>query len=128
MREQTFTQPTDEEIRDLEERLLNPVVRASFQELDGLLADDFMEFGSSGHICNKQQVIEALLRQPDQHWAIRDFRMQPLAPGVVLVTYRAIRYANQPGKATHSLRSSIWRCEEGRWRMIFHQGTPMEAI
>ena len=128
MKEQTFTRPTDEEMRALEESLLDPVVRASVQKLDLLLADDFMEFGSSGHTYNKQQEIEALPWQPDQHWAIRDFCLQPLAPGVVLVTYRVIRHANQPDKATHSLRSSIWRCEEGRWRIFFHQGTPMEAI
>jgi hypothetical protein len=45
-----------------------------------------------------------------------------LAPGLALVTYRAIRAA--PGAlAVQSLRSSIWACRDGRWQMLFHQGT-----
>ena len=36
-----------------------------------------------------------------------------VAPGVVLATFRG-------GGA---VRGSVWRLEEGRWRLYFHQGT-----
>lgn len=50
-----------EQLRLLEERLLEPKVRKSKKELEVLLADDFIEFGSSGRMYNKQQVIDGLL-------------------------------------------------------------------
>ena len=46
----------EERILALERKLLDPDVRASSQELDRLIADDFVEFGSSGRIWNKRDV------------------------------------------------------------------------
>jgi hypothetical protein len=47
-------------LRRLEEELLKPEVRRSPGQVGVLLSDDFVEFGSSGGVFNKQQVIEAL--------------------------------------------------------------------
>jgi hypothetical protein len=47
-------------LRDLEEQLLKPEVRTSRDRVGYLLADDFIEFGSSGRIFDKRGVIEAL--------------------------------------------------------------------
>ena len=52
----------EERILALERKLLDPDVRASSQELDRLIADDFVEFGSSGRIWNKRDVLSALPR------------------------------------------------------------------
>lgn len=41
-------------LRELEERLLQTDVRKSPEELDQLLADDFVEIGSSGRLFNKK--------------------------------------------------------------------------
>jgi xylulose-5-phosphate/fructose-6-phosphate phosphoketolase len=41
---------------------------------------------------------------------------------VALVTYRSV---SPDGSKFHSLRSSIWKIIDGRWRMAFHQGTPI---
>jgi hypothetical protein len=112
------------QIRELEERLLEPEVRASAEELALLLADDFLEFGSSGRTWGKQQVLDALPRQRGVRFSIRDFQVRSLAPGVALATYRAALLNN--GTA-YSLRSSIWRLEDDQWRMTFHQGTPTEG-
>jgi glyoxylase I family protein len=54
-----------------------------------------------------------------------DFRVQRMAPDVALVTYRAHRVAIPGRPAADSLRSSLWRLRRGRWRMAFHQGTPL---
>jgi hypothetical protein len=52
---------TNEEIVcDLEEDLLKPEVRRSAERVNCLLADDFIEFGSSGRIFDKRGIIEAL--------------------------------------------------------------------
>jgi len=102
-------------LRDLEERLLLPSVRAS-PEVATLLADEFVEFGSSGKIYDKQQII--LLLQQEQgrtRTTLADFSARRLAADVVLVTYRVVE--------SRTIRSSIWRSVDGRWRMVFHQGT-----
>ena len=50
--------------RRLEERLLQPEVRQSAEAVADLLADDFIEFGSSGQVFNKQQIISSWNRKP----------------------------------------------------------------
>jgi hypothetical protein len=104
------------EIRLLEEKLLSREVRASVSELDRLLADDFVEIGSSGRMYSKTEIVRALLADPNPPGEPRleDFRLVTVTPDVALATYR---YAK-------SLRSSLWRKEERGWRMLFHQGTP----
>jgi hypothetical protein len=49
-----------ERVRQLEEQLLQVEVRRSIQDFADLLADEFVEFGSSGRVFNKQQLIESL--------------------------------------------------------------------
>jgi len=111
-----------EELRQLEERLLRPDVRKSAQAVADLLADEFMEFGSSGRIFDKQQIIAALQDEPTIQQSLLDFKTIVLAPEVVLTTYRAVRRTMER-QATYTLGSSIWRLDEGRWQMLFHQGT-----
>ena len=107
----------EQALRALEERLLDPAIRGSANQVDLLLADEFVEFGSSGHIYDKPAVMEALQLDPgfDGRRTIGDFRVRDLAPTVALVTYQI--------RETGTLRSSIWRLEEEQWRMVFHQGT-----
>jgi hypothetical protein len=81
-------------LRRLEEKLLQPEVRRSPDQIGVLLADDFVEFGSSGGVYNKQQVIEALEQEgppdPSIHLSLVDFIARRLASDVILVTYRTI--------------------------------------
>jgi hypothetical protein len=114
--------------RELEERLLSPEIRASPEALAQLLADEFMEIGSSGTVYNKQQVIEALQHEPAEGSSTArtadDLAVRPIAADIVLVTYRTVRPAAKTAPAFHALRSSIWKRIDGRWQMVFHQGTP----
>ena len=113
-----------EHLRQLEELLTQPAIRRSAQKLNELLADDFREFGGSGRIFDKQQIIDALQPQPPCELWLEDFQATGLAPDVVLVTYRGnCRFADSE-KVSRSLRSSIWRNQNGRWKVVFHQGTP----
>jgi hypothetical protein len=115
-----------EHLRTLEESLANPTVRRSPAELAQWLADDFREFGSSGRAWNKQQIIDALQAQAQVQLSLTDFRAVMLSPDVALVTYRGKAQFAPPSKPKHSLRSSIWRRQNGQWQVIFHQGTPTE--
>ena len=112
-------------LRHLEERLLQPEVRRSAEEVAALLADDFVEFGSSGRIYDKRQVVEGLQAESGDpgRLSLTDFKAVFLAPGAALATYRALRHDESGAPAASSLRSSIWKLADGRWRMVFHQGT-----
>jgi hypothetical protein len=107
-------------LQTLEERLLDPKVRGSLEDLSELLADDFKEIGSSGIQYDKVSVISGLVSEKSSGPAptIIDFNCVELAPGVALVTYQIIE--------SRTRRSSIWRLSpSGAWQMLFHQGTRM---
>ena len=115
---------TIENLRGLEELLARPDVRRSPGELARLIADDFREFGSSGRIFDKQQILEALQKQAPCELSLRDFGAVLLAPNVALVTYCGTARFSGSTTASYSLRSSIWRRRDDQWEVVFHQGTP----
>ena len=106
-----------------EEKLLNPSVRKSVEEVTQLLADDYREFGSSGKVYNKKDTIEALHKETTGQISTHDFKVNLLAPEVALVTYTAVKRDNANNETT-SLRSSLWKKTGERWQIVFHQGTP----
>jgi len=116
--------PFREQLYQMEERLLQPEVRRSKDNLANLLADDFAEFGSSGRIFYKQQVVEALSHALTERMTLKDFQARTLAPNVVLTTFRVVKHDETKVEMRNSLRSSIWKVIDGRWQMVFHQGTP----
>ena len=113
-------------ILHLEEKLLTPQTRSSPEELGRLLADDFIEFGSSGRVYNKQQIIDALAGESGSMITLADFQVRPLASKVVMATYRTTDRSSPNLPTRRALRLSIWRFESSRWQMVFHQGTPIE--
>jgi hypothetical protein len=112
--------------RDLEERLLQPEVRRSPDEAGKLLAADFIEFGSSGAVYSRQQILDGLLKESPMALSATDFSARVLSEGVVLVTYRGMPWSGRR-REWHSLRS-IWKLVDSRWLMTFHQGTPTRQI
>ena len=110
---------------ELESALLLREVRASAARLEELLDDDFHELGVSGTVWTRAAIVEALRDEAFSERTISDFRVKRMASDVALVTYRAHREAIPERPAAESLRSSLWKLRAGRWRMAFHQGTPL---
>ena len=109
---------------ELETALHKKHIRNSSSAVSELLADEFIEFGSSGRIFNKSTIIELLKTDVvDQQVLVEDFAVQELAATVVLVKYIAVRPSGHQEPAIRALRSSIWQLIDERWQMIFHQGT-----
>jgi hypothetical protein len=108
-------------LQALELRLLQPQVRASAEQLERLLDADFIEFGASGRRYQRQQIIAALVAEPELEIQVRDFECVPLAPGLVQLRY--ISRVVRDGVIRQAWRSSIWRCADDGWRILFHQGT-----
>lgn len=108
-----------EEIIYLEKRLLDPKVRKSREELDKLLADEFIEYCTLGYVCNKQEVLDSLPDNEEVEIMPRNFVVRSLADDVVLLNFET--FNKSTGVA--SMRSSIWKLIDGTWQMFFHQGT-----
>jgi len=113
-----------EHLRKLEASMTKQEIRRSPEQLARLLADDFREFGGSGRVFNKGQIIEALQNQPPLELWLDEFQVESLSADLALVTYRGHCKFPDSERVSHSLRSSIWRNREGRWEVVFHQGTP----
>lgn len=114
-------------LRMLEERLLTPEVRASREATDALLADDFVEFGSSGTVYDKASTLAGLQEERAEGARIErrtsDWDVRALSADAALLTYRVEHREMPEGRWSASLRSSIWRRTGSQWRMMFHQGT-----
>jgi hypothetical protein len=110
----------------LETSLHRKQTRNSADATSALLADDFVEFGSSGNVWDKSSIVASMQRETlDQPITVEDFAARELAPDVVLVTYvsRRRRRTARDSSTVSALRSSIWKRLEGKWQMVFHQGT-----
>ena len=112
-------------IKKLEEELLTQPFRTDPKKLDTYLADDFVEFGTSGNIWTKQMVIDELKKESFRETIIKEFRLTLLADNIALATYRIHHQPKENNTASDSLRCSIWKKFDGGWKIIFHQGTPL---
>jgi RimJ/RimL family protein N-acetyltransferase len=104
-------------IEGLEQKLLQVSIRKSKDKLDKLLSRDFKEFGSSGNVYTKQDILERLPVEENRKFTVYDFETKELSTDVFLVTFRCIV------RSKVSLRSSIWKNIDSNWQIIFHQGT-----
>jgi hypothetical protein len=111
-------------IRTLELELLLPETRRSADRLNELIADDFVEFGSSGRRYTKQDVLRELPAANTVSYALSDFEAYTLTADTIHATYRIARNDLTTGLTSRSLRSSLWQYRDKRWQIVFHQGTP----
>jgi hypothetical protein len=121
--------PEDLQIKEylvsLENKLLSAAVRKSAEEIAQLLADDYLEYGSSGKVYNKKDTIEALQSEPVIEISAHDFEVKLLTPEVALVRYIAVKKDKTIIDAS-SLRSSLWKKTGENWQIVFHQGSKIQ--
>lgn len=106
-----------QQFRELEESHLQPDVRKSPEKLSIILADAFVEFGSSGKAFGKKKCLEEGVSQDIM--IMHHFRCNLVTSDVVLTTY----HIHNRTKDQWTLRSSVWKHIDGRWQLYFHQGT-----
>jgi hypothetical protein len=107
------------ELVQLELRLLDPDIRASRKALGALLAADFVEFGSSGRVYTRDEVIAAVEANGPMRIEASDFSCRLLSSAVAVLNYHSTE-----ANARACLRTSIWQQTDDEWRLVFHQGTP----
>ena len=108
---------------ELEQQLVQVGRRLSAEDVSSLIAEDFVEFGTSGKVWSKVEIIAAM-----SHWApiertVEDFTVRELGASVCPVTCKSIGVAKGRQRLPYSLRSSIWQYTGERWQIIFHQRT-----
>ncbi len=108
---------------DLEKKLLLPENRISSEEMEELLADDFIEIRSSGTIADKRQTIKDIVNSKLQAFKLADYQCKLLSSNVALTRYSIRKSGPDQKQAINSVRSSIWQQNGNRWQMVFHQGT-----
>ena len=120
MRDQDDLNALTEQLRTLEESILDPAVRSDPARMRALLAPGFTEFGASGRVFDRDAIIAALANEGARVLRrARGLKVQRIAPGAALTTWRV-----QREDGIQTLRSSVWQQQaDGRWLMVFHQGT-----
>jgi hypothetical protein len=91
-----------------------------------LIDNEFIEIGSSAVIYDKAEVIRWLASDDQSERIGTSFKAHLLAENIILLTYMSSIKDTPLGESKQAMRSSIWRLTGGKWRMVFHQGTPMK--
>ena len=97
----------------LEKQLHEPAIRRSRDQVDQLLADSFVEIGSSGRLYTRSEIIDELANEEPQHIEAFGFIPKQLGASVIKITY----------KTPNTHRESIWLDTRDGWKIVFHRGT-----
>lgn len=104
----------------LELKLLTKECRQSFEVLNSLLSEDFVEIIPTGQTWTKKQIIESLTSGDNQEeYEAFQIQVRNISKNTVMLNY----LTKKPSQIEQQMRTSIWRKEKGKWQMIFHQGT-----
>lgn len=105
--------------------LLKSEVRKSPEKIAELLSDNFIEFTSSGRVVfyKNGEVFQDKDDNTELNWEIKDFSIKKLSNDCILATFKVIKHDEIDESKKYSLRSSIWKYSDKRWKMVFHQGT-----
>lgn len=91
-----------------------------FQETH--FAPDFFEFGRSGRVYSRADVIRTDSAPIPAALPLENLRFRVLDVNTVQLTYNSI--VEYEGVVEHAHRSSLWSRSSSGWVMRFHQGTP----
>src|SRR5437867_11844832 len=116
----------DDMLFELEQRLAQVGSKLSADDASALIAEDFVEFGASGKIWSKAEIIAAMSQWTPIERTVENFSVRELSASVCLVTYKVVRVTKEIQASPFSLRSSICRHPVGRWQITFNQGTNVQ--
>lgn len=90
-------------------------------DFERMVAPDFWEVGASGRRYSREFVLDELEKRHSlpvvEQWDADEFHCLELAADLYLLTYTL----SMDDRKTR--RSTIWKCDGGEWKIIYHQGT-----
>ena len=124
-REEAAYEPSAEdraELTRLEEGMWRSVTRFDLDFQERFFDDDFFEFGRSGTVYSRPDLILKESRPIKAVLPLPDLRIRMLDENTAQVTYNS--EVTYDGVVEYARRSSIWSRSLSSWVMRFHQGTP----
>lgn len=112
------------QIENLELDLLRANVRRDHARLAELIADDFVEIGTSGLVFDKDTLLTHLPNEQGITFNADSISCKVLSQTAILITYLCIR--TERDSLSYSRRSSIWTYKNDSWQILYHQGTKCE--
>ena len=113
----------EDELRELEIKVMTAAGERRTADLREYVADDFFEIGSSSRTYDKAAVLAAIETAPLRRFQVEDFKIVATGTDWALVSYRSAEESSE--SSTTSWRSSLWMKREGKWQIVFHQGTTL---
>ena len=108
----------------LEESLWRADTRGDRVMMDCTFAGDIIEFGWSGRIWARDDLLWDGCPPIDVRLPLPDFNVCLIDGRTALVTYNSIVESREA--IQYARRCSIWLFQDDRWKLRFHQGTPYE--
>jgi hypothetical protein len=108
---------TVEVLTALEHAMWDASTRGDRSWMDAHLTDDVTEFGYSGRAYTRADILDMPVGTIEA--TLADVVVRAVGRDAALVTYRS----DEPRGAAN--RASLWRRADRRWRLAFHQGTPI---
>lgn len=113
-----------EHIQELELKLLQTDLKVNPALINELLSDEFEEISNNGQMNSRADVVHWLLTKDSHvHWFLLDFRIKVLTDDLVMAIYRAGKSDDTKNMSEGSIRTSLWKYQAGRWKMLFHQAS-----
>nr|MBO2515384.1 DUF4440 domain-containing protein [Gammaproteobacteria bacterium] len=112
---------------DLERQLHKLEVRRDPERLGTLLHTEFEEIDRSGRRYSREEILSEFhggKTLPEIH--SEGFELTTIADGIVLLTYKSAHIGEDGTRHRWTYRTSLWVRREQRWKLRFHQGTPIE--
>lgn len=118
--------PSDkDDLTELEEAMWRTETRYDPVFQQQRFASDFLEFGRSGRVYQRNDAILTHPRPIQATLPLHNLAIRLLDQNTAQVTYdSAVVY---DGVVERAHRSSIWSRHSSGWVMRFHQGTPFDA-
>lgn len=115
------------QLRDLEVALHRIEVRRDTTRMQRLLHESFEEIGRSGRRYSRDEILtEFAGGKTLPVIASHDFRLVRLGEDLALLTYESAHVDDEDNGRRRTLRASLWLRTEPGWRIVFHQGTPVD--
>src|SRR5262245_52650499 len=111
-----------ERVRQLEESLWQTEYRFDRAYMDATLAADFLEFGRSGRVYNRDEILNSESGAIVAKLPLSRFHVRLITEDVALVSY--ISEVTCGETIERANRSSVWSKQPTGWKLRFHQGTP----
>jgi hypothetical protein len=115
-----------EELIQREPIFHRPELGTTRADFERMTADDFWEIGASGRRYSRTFILDELQKRyadpQEEHLVASGFYCRQLAADTYLLTYNLLQ---PPDRTTR--RTTIWQRTSEGWKIVFHQGTLVQA-